>query len=124
MKNLEWWEKIGSRGKRNGRGGYCGGDGALGGRQKIMGEGVPIVAQGLVNPTRNHDVAGLTPGLAQWVKESGVAVSCDAGRRCGSDPTLLWLWCRPMATAPIRPLAWKSAYATGAALEREKDKNT
>ena len=22
------------------------------------------------NPTRNHEVAGLTPGLAQWVNES------------------------------------------------------
>ena len=23
------------------------------------------------------------------------------GRRRGSDPTLLWLWCRPSATVPI-----------------------
>ena len=22
-----------------------------------------------INPTRNHEVAGLTPGLAQWVKD-------------------------------------------------------
>ena len=22
-----------------------------------------------MNPTRNHEVAGLTPGLAQWVKD-------------------------------------------------------
>ena len=32
-------------------------------------KGVPIVAQWLTNPTRNHEVAGLTPGLAQWVKD-------------------------------------------------------
>ena len=31
--------------------------------------GVPIVAQWLTNPTRNHGVADLIPGLAQWVKD-------------------------------------------------------
>ena len=31
--------------------------------------GVPIVAQWLTNPTRNHEVAGSVPALAQWVKD-------------------------------------------------------
>ena len=31
--------------------------------------GVPVVAQRLTNPTRNHEVAGSVPALAQWVKD-------------------------------------------------------
>ncbi len=31
--------------------------------------GVPVVAQWLTNPTRNHEVAGLIPALAQWVND-------------------------------------------------------
>ena len=33
------------------------------------GHGVPVVAQWLTNPTRNHEVAGSVPALAQWVKD-------------------------------------------------------
>ena len=47
-------------------------------------------------------------------------MSCGVGCRCNSDPTLLWLWCRLAATAPIGPLAWEPPYAAGAALERAK----
>ena len=47
-------------------------------------------------------------------------MSCGIGRRRGSDPMLLWLWCRPVTTALIRPLAWELPYATGAALKRQK----
>ena len=31
--------------------------------------GVPVVAQWLTNPTRNHKVAGSVPALAQWVND-------------------------------------------------------
>ena len=50
---------------------------------------------------------------------SGVAVSCGVGRRCGSGPELLWLWCRLVAAAPFRPLAWEPPCA-GGALEKAK----
>ena len=49
-------------------------------------------------------------------------MSCGVGGRCGSDLVLLWLWCRQVATAPIRPLAWEPPYATGAALKSQKTK--
>ena len=45
------------------------------------------------------------------------------GRRRGLDPALPRLWCRPAATAPIRPLAWETPYAKGEALKKQKNKN-
>lgn len=45
-------------------------------------------------------------------------MSCSIGHRYGS--VLLWLRCRPKATAAIEPLAQEPPYATGMAVKREK----
>ena len=50
----------------------------------------------------------------------GIAVICGIGCRCGSDPALLWLWCKPEAVTSIRPLAWELPYAAGVALKKKK----
>ena len=49
-------------------------------------------------------------------------MSCGVGHRCGSDPALLWLWCRQAAVAPIPPPAWDPPYAMNAALKSKKQK--
>ena len=85
--------------------------------------GVPVVAQWLTNPTRNHEVAGSVPALAQWV----------------NDPALPWavVWVADAARIPrccgsgvgqrlqfrLDPYPRKHPYAAGAALEKAKRQN-
>ena len=47
-------------------------------------------------------------------------MSCGVGHRHSSDPVLLWLWRRQVATALIGPLAWEPPYATRVAQEVAK----
>ena len=52
--------------------GACGGFGCAGKDLFLRSKniwGVPVVAQWLTNPTRNHEVAGSVPALAQWVND-------------------------------------------------------
>ena len=59
------------------------------------------------NVTNIHEDTGSIAGLTQWVKGSSIAVSCDVGHSNSLAPALLWLWCSPVAAAPIRPLGWE-----------------
>ena len=64
------------------------------------------MAQQLTHMNSIYEDVDSIPGLDQWVK----------------DLALLWLWCKPAATAPVHPLAWEPLYAMGEALKRQKDK--
>ena len=55
---------------------------------------------------------------------SGVAMSCGVGCRSSWDLALLWLCCRPVATAPVRLLAWEPPYAIGVTLKKKKENDT
>ena len=64
------------------------------------------MSQSLTNPIRNHEVAGLIPSLAQWVK----------------DPALPELWCRSQTQVGswvAVALAQAGGYSTDSTLSRE-----
>ena len=49
-------------------------------------------------------------------------MSCGVIHRRGSEPSLLWLWYRPAAVAPIQPLAWEPPCAVGVVLKSGEKK--
>ena len=49
-------------------------------------------------------------------------MSWGVGCTRGLDLAWLWLWCRPAAAAPIRPLAWEPPYAVHMALTKKPKK--
>ena len=50
-------------------------------------------------------------------------MSYGVGCRCGLDLALLWLWYRPTAVAPIRPLAWEAPHAASVVLKSNNNNN-
>ena len=62
---------------------------------------------------------GSIPGLAQWVKDHSVAVSCGVVRRPNSD--LACCGCGQRQQLRLDPLAWEPPYAAGAALQKKKN---
>ena len=82
-----------------------------------------MMAQRLMNPTQLVTTRiQFDPWPHSVGQGSHVAMSCSIGRRHGTDPSLLWLWCRPAATALIQPLDWDPPYASGTALKRQRKK--
>ena len=75
----------------------------------------------------HHGTVGMNPWgweFDSWpcsvVWGSFVAMSCGISCSFSSDPSLLWLWCRPADVSPIWLLAWELPYPASAALKRKK----
>ena len=84
--------------------------------------GVPVVDTVEMNSrlvSMRMRVRSLASSMGQG---SVIAISCGVDRRCSLDPTLLWLWCRLAAVAPIWLLAWELPHAAGKALKSKKKK--
>ena len=52
-------------------------------------------------------------------------MSCGVGCRHSSNLALLmlWLWHKPSAVVPVRPLAWEAPDATGVTVNKQKEQS-
>ena len=76
----------------------------------------------LVNkPNQDPWGSGFDPWPRSLGCGSGVAMSYGVNHRLRLDLSLLWLWGRQTAVAPIRPLAWELPHAAGAALKKYRN---
>ena len=78
------------------------------------------MAKQVTNPTSIHEDVGSNPGPCSVGQGPSVAMSGGVGCRHGSEPVLLWLWCRPAAVAPIQPQPGNIHMLQGEALKKQK----
>ena len=76
------------------------------------------MAQQVRNPTRAP--YGLVSRSCSVGYGSGIEARCGIGHRSIVDLVLLWLWCRPAAADPNRPLTWELPYPASKALKKKK----
>ena len=86
---------------------------------RMLALGVPIIAQQL--QTQLVSMRMLVRFLA-LLSRLRIWCCCELGVGCrrSLDPVLLWLWYRPAAVAPVRPLAWELPYAEGGLKTKKK----
>ena len=76
----------------------------------------------VMNPSRIHEVVGLIPGPAQWVKGPALPWAMVYVTDVAQIWQLLWLWYGLPAAGPLHPLALELSYATGGAQKKQKKK--
>ena len=82
---------------------------------KIATDRVPVV-------TQQKQIWLASTRIQVWSLASLSGCCGGVGRRGSWDPILLWLWRRPAAKAPIRPLTREPPHAVSVALKKKDQK--